>query len=373
MPDLDSADSIIPPNGRARWRFALLIAAVWTLLAVLSASQDVLNLMYRGEPVPWVRTFAVSFVDWYTCAAFTPLILWLVRRRPLASRAWLRRGVLYAAVTAAMVVLKYALYLPLRQLLAPRPDLTLAGLLADRFFFEFLAFASVIGIALAVEYYRGLREREVRASRLEARLARAQLDALRSQIRPHFLFNTMNAISTLMHRDAEAADEMLSLLCDLLRETLEADGVQEVPLSHELRVLDLYFDIMRLRFSDRLTVDVRVDPEVLDAPVPHFILQPLAENAVEHGIARDPAAGRIVVAAERAEGGVRITVTDDGRGLADGAPGERREGIGLSNTRERLRQLYGAAGTLRLHGSGRGTQVELLLPAAGALPAEAVP
>jgi two-component system, LytTR family, sensor kinase len=343
-------------------RFVLLLAAVWTLLAVLGASQDGVNLLYQGQPVPWARTFAASFADWYSCAAFTPVVIWLVRRRPL-SAAWIRHGALYVIAAAAMVVAKYALYLPLRRVLAPRADLTLAGLLADRFFFELLAFASMIGIALAVEYARTLREREVRTSRLEARLATAQLDALRAQIRPHFLFNTLNAVSTLMHRDAEAADEMLSLLCDLLRETLDADGVQQVPLSHELRVLDLYFDIMRLRFSDRLTVEVRVAPEVMDAPVPHFILQPLAENAIEHGIARDPRAGRIVVAAERAGGGVRITVTDDGPGPAEGAPAVRREGIGLANTRERLRQTYGAAGTVRLHRSGAGTQVELLLPA----------
>ncbi|HEU0301527.1 MAG TPA: histidine kinase [Longimicrobium sp.] len=362
-----------PPERQpgARWRFALLLFGVWTLLAVLNASQDALNLAYQGQAVPWGPIFAVSLLDWYTCAAFTPLILWLVRRHPLRGRAWARRGVLYALAAAAMAVLKYALYVPLRQVIAPIPGFSLAGILADRFFVEFLAFASVIGIALAAEYYRTMREREVRASQLEARLAQAQLDALRAQIRPHFLFNTMNAVSTLMHRDVEAADEMLAQLCDLLRETLDADGVQQVPLRDELRVLDRYLDIMRLRFSDRLTVDVRVHPDVLDEPVPHFILQPLAENAIEHGIARDPRAGRIVVAAERAEGGLRLTVTDDGPGPAGGTAAVR-EGIGLSNTRERLRQLYGPAATLRLRASPAGTEVELTIPSAAPRIAEAV-
>ena len=360
-----------PEQPGARLRFALLLAGVWTLLAVLAASQDALNLAYHGEPVPWGPVFGISLLDWYTCAAFTPLVLWLVRRHPLRASAWLRRGVLYAAAAAVMTVLKYALYVPLRQVVAPIAGFSLAGILADRFFMEFLAFASVIGIALAAEYYRTMREREVRASQLEARLAQAQLDALRAQIRPHFLFNTMNAVSTLMHRDVEAADEMLAQLCDLLRETLDADGVQQVPLRDELRVLDRYLDIMRLRFSDRLTVDVRVHPDVLDEPVPHFILQPLAENAIEHGIARDPRAGRIVVAAERAADGLRLTVSDDGPGPAGGTAAVR-EGIGLSNTRERLRQLYGPAATLRLRASPSGTEVELTIPSAAPRPAGAV-
>jgi two-component system LytT family sensor kinase len=351
------------PPSRPRLRFALLVMAIWTLLAVLGASQDVLNLAYHGQPVAWTRTFAASMADWYTCAAFTPAVLWLVRRVPLAGRGWMRAGAIYAAATAAMVVLKYALYIPLLQAFAPLPGYTLNAALADRFFFEFMAFASMIGIALALEYHRTLRERETRAAQLEARLANAQLDALRSQIRPHFLFNTMNAISTLMHRDADAADEMLTLLCDLLRDSLDADGVQEVPLRHELRVLDRYLDIMRLRFPDRLAVDVRVDDDVLDEPVPHFILQPLAENAIEHGIARASRGGRIVVAAARAGGRLRITVSDDGPGPPAGAAA-LREGIGLSNTRERLRQLYGPSAALRLRGSPRGTEVELSFPRA---------
>jgi two-component system LytT family sensor kinase len=341
-----------------RLRFALLLAGVWTLLGLLGASQDALNLAYHGQPVAWPRTLAVSLVDWYTCAAFTPVVLWLVRRVPLTGGRWVRAGLIHAAATAVMVVLKYALCIPLLRWLAPLEGYTLDVALADRFFFEFMAFASMTGIALALEYRRGIRERETRAARLEARLANAQLDVLRSQIRPHFLFNTMNAVSTLMRRDVDAADGMLALLCDLLRDTMDADGVQEVPLRVELRVLDRYLEIMRLRFPDRLVVEVRVDDDALDAPVPHFILQPLAENAIEHGIARAARGGRIVVAAERAGATLRITVTDDGPGPAPG------EGIGLGNTRERLRQLYGPAAALRLRRSPRGTEVELRIPVA---------
>lgn len=345
----------------ARVRFALWAVGIWTLLAVLGASHDGLKLAAQGQPVPWTRSFAVSFTDWYTCAAFTPVVLWLVRRHPPTGRGWMRAGVLYAAAAGAMVVLKALLYVPLRQAMAPLPGYTVGVALADRFFFELMAFASMFGIALALRYHRTLRDRETAAARLEARLAHAQLQALRSQIRPHFLFNTMNAISTLMHRDADAADEMLSRLCELLRDSLDADGVQEVPLRHELRVLDHYLDIMRLRFPDRLAVDVRVDDDVLDERVPQFILQPLAENAIEHGIARRSRGGRIVVAAAREGGGLRITVADNGPGPA-GGPAASREEAGLRHTRERLREIYGPDAALRLRGSPRGTEVELSIP-----------
>jgi two-component system LytT family sensor kinase len=353
--------SVTAPEPHRTWtsprlRFGLLVVGVWTLLGVLGASQAALNLAYHGQPVAWPRTLAVSMVDWYTCAAFIPVVLWLVRRVPLTRGRWMRAGLIYTAAAAMMAVLKYALYIPLLRWLAPLEGYTLDVALANRFFFEFMAFASMIGIAVALEHRRGIRERETRTARLEARLVNAQLDALRSQIRPHFLFNTMNAVSALMRRDVDAADEMLALLCDLLRDTLDADGGQEVPLRVELRVLDRYLEIMRLRFADRLRVEVRVDEDALDVPVPRFILQPLAENAIEHGIARSARGGRIVVAAERAGGTLRITLTHDGS-----APGE---GFGLESTRERLRQLYGPAAGLRLQCAPTRTEVELRIPVA---------
>lgn len=347
--------SVTAPEPHRTWtlprlRFGLLVVGMWTLLGVLGASQAALNLAYHGQPVAWPRTLAVSLVDVYTCAAFIPVVLWLVRRLPLRGGRWMRAGLVHAAAVAAMVVLKYALYLPLLQWLAPLEGYSLV----DRFFFEFMAIASMIGIALGLEYHREIRERETRAARLEARLANAQMDVLRSQIRPHFLFNTMNAVSTLMRRDVDAADEMLALLCDLLRDTLDADAGQEVPLRVELRVLDRYLEIMRLRFADRLRVEVRVEDDAWDVPVPRFILQPLAENAIEHGIVRSARGGRIVVAAERAGGTLRITLTHDGP--------EPHEGGRLDDTRERLRQLYGPAAGLRLQRSPAGTELELRIP-----------
>lgn len=335
------------PDAPSAWderlRPAAWVAGIWILAAVLGASLEM-----PGRPVPGMPAFSGSLVDWLACAAFLPVAVWLVRRVPLTRRGWMRAVPAYAAAAAGMVALKQAL----------------GAATGERVWFDAVALAAMFGIVLALRHHRTLRERESRAARLEAALAHAQLDALRSRIRPHFLFNTMNAISTLIHCEPRAADEMLTRLCDLLRDSLDADGAQEVPLRHELRVLDRYLDIMRLRFPDRLAVDVRVDDDVLDERVPHFILQPLAEDAIEHGVARAARGGRIVVAAARAGGGVRITVADEG-------PAAVREQTGLSITRERLWQLYGPDAALRLHGSPGGTEVELRIPSARSVEAAA--
>jgi len=166
-----------------------------------------------------------------------------------------------------------------------------------------------------------------------------------------------------MHRDVEAADEMLSELSALLRTTLDRDGVQEVPLAEELATARHYVEIMRARFGDRLAVQEEVDAEVRDALVPHFVLQPLVENAIEHGIARDPGAGRIWIRARATDGHCAITVSDDGPGPAGGSEAAVREGVGLTNTRRRLAALYGPAATLILSpAEGRGTEVVLRIP-----------
>jgi len=374
---IDDAGDRAGGSSRARSRLLApaAIAGVWTVLALLAASQAGLARAYDGERVEWSRLVVVTLADWYTCAVFTPVFLWLVRRWPLQRRALGLTLARYAGVTAAMVVLKFALYVPIRHALAPSPDLSLGRVLVGSFFGEFLFFAAVIGIACALEAYRSLVARELRDSQLEARLSLAQLEALRRQIHPHFLFNTLHGISTLMHRDVALADEMLSRLADLLRATLDREGVQEVPLGEELALLERYLGLMQVRFGDRLGVSVDVAPDLREALVPHLLLQPLVENAIQHGIARRAGAGRVSVTARRGPEGLAITVSDDGPGLAPATGEARREGIGLTNTRLRLRELYGDAGSLAIGGGrGPGTEVTVVLPCrmAPAARAEAV-
>ena len=235
---------------------------------------------------------------------------------------------------------------------------------------------AILGGGLAAGYYHRFREREVRAAQLETRLATARLEALRLQIQPHFLFNTLHTVGGLVRQgEPDAAVDTLSRLSDLLRVTLDGEGRQLVPLADELRVAELYLEIQRTRFSDRLRVERAVDAELLPLPVPSFVLQPLLENAVRHGIAARAGAGTLgLVAARDGDGRLRLEVHDDGKGIAPAGEGalaaERRDGTGgkgLANVRSRLEQLYGDGASLELlPRPGGGAIARLRLPAAPA-------
>jgi len=194
-------------------------------------------------------------------------------------------------------------------------------------------------------------------------LAQAQLNALRMQLHPHFLFNTLNSISVLMSEDVATARRMLSRLSDLLRTSLDNDGRHEVSLREELEFLKAYLEIEETRFQDRLTVRMQIEPDLLDARVPNLILQPLVENAIRHGIATRAQSGVIEINAARDNGMMRLTVRDDGPGLGTNSPSSLISGIGLSNTRERLKQLYGANHRFEMmNASGGGLEVVIAIP-----------
>lgn len=221
----------------------------------------------------------------------------------------------------------------------------------------------IVSVAHALLFYRRSQERERKAFELAAGLAQAKLQALRMQLQPHFLFNTLNAISTLVHRDARAADEMIGNLSDFLRLTLETADQQEVPLRQELDFLDRYLAIEQVRFGDRLRVTREIAPEVLSALVPSLILQPLVENAIRHGLEPSRQTGVLTITASRQDHALRLVVLDNGVGLKSKPSSSSREGIGLANTRARLRELYGDAAGLELKGGPEGgLAVELTLP-----------
>jgi len=204
------------------------------------------------------------------------------------------------------------------------------------------------------------REQELAAAQLETQLVQAQLQALQMQLQPHFLFNTLHAISTLMHRDVDAAEKMLARLSDLLRLTLENGSTQTVMLKDELEFLKKYLEIEEIRFADRLTIRTAIAPDALDALVPNLILQPIVENAIRHGIAPRAQPGRVEITARRVDGKLRLEVQDDGPGLR---PGNGREGLGLKNTRERLARLYQGAHRLELESPPEGgVRVTLEIP-----------
>jgi two-component system LytT family sensor kinase len=338
----------------------LIVVAVWTILPVLQALQAAFYSAYVGDAVQWHRLLPIRLADWYTCALFTPVCFWLVRRFPLQRGNRMRALCVYLIVSSIAVAGKFALYAEVAKRLSPAENWRLDILLARRFVPESISLWALLGIVHAVEYHARYRERELQAVRLESELAGARLDALTAQLQPHFLFNTLNSVSTLMHRDVQAADEMLTHLGELLHRTLRQRDRHEIPLSEELELLRHYVDIMKIRFQDRLAVRIDVDDSVRRAVVPPLLLQPLVENAIRHGISRKPGAGSIEISARGVGGALEITVRDDGEGHAGG-----EEGVGLSNTRRRLRELYGERQTLDLlPAPGGGLLVKVRIPCA---------
>jgi sensor histidine kinase YesM len=238
--------------------------------------------------------------------------------------------------------------------------------LGKRAAFNSLVYAGMVALQHMDALYRRYAERERATLQLETRLARAQLEALKIQLQPHFLFNTLNTISALLRRDPEAADRVLTRLGDLLRLSLQHSGRQEVMLRQELEFVERYLEIQQTRFQDRLRVRLDADPEALDALVPTLVLQPLVENAVRHAIEPRAAAGRLEIRARRENGHLTLQVADDGPGIGGGGPIDGASipvtgsGIGLANTRARLEQLYGAGHRFSLANAAEGGLVVTL-------------
>jgi two-component system, LytTR family, sensor kinase len=225
-----------------------------------------------------------------------------------------------------------------------------------------MTYSAIVGLSYAFAYYRESRARAVRAAHLEARLAEARLKTLEAELHPHFLFNTLHAISTLVHTQPESADRMISRLSDLLRITFDRSGAACVPLQEELEFLQKYLEIEQTRFEDRLTVDYEIDPDTLDAEVPRLILQPLVENAIKHGVAPRTGPGTVSIASRHDGSQLCLMVRDNGVGLSGGDRAKLHHGVGLANTRDRLECLYGAAHALDFIEAGEGLTVEMRLP-----------
>ncbi len=345
---------------RARYWITVTLAgfAVYSAIAVVGSISTVVYFQRANVVFDPTAFVANRFLEQYTCAVFVPVMFWLVERYPLSRAAWRAHLPMLLGAIACSVFVKYALMLPLYHLWVGDWGIGYWLNVLDNFVPVSFDFAAIMGLAHALRYYRDVGERERAAAELHTQLVQARLDALRGQLHPHFLFNTLNAIATLMHDDVDAADQMLTRLAELLRHSLE-HGAPEIPLSEELRLAERYLAIMQHRFSDRLSVRYAADASVVNALVPTFLIQPLVENALEHGIARRPGPGHVGIAARRAHGMLELEVTDDGPGLDDKSPA----GVGLSNTRARLRQLYGdAAGLVLERAHGGGTRAVVRIP-----------
>lgn len=333
----------------------LAVLAGWTLLAVVFAVSSSLTYALTYQPPRWGRTFGMALTEWYAWAALTPLVVWLARRLQLRPSAWVRRALILAALGLPVAMLKVSLTRMARDVAGVREYFLLSHLAT-----HYLIYWGIIAIVHVHAYYRGERDRELRASHAEARLADARLQLLRMQLHPHFLFNTLNAIAELVHESPGTAERMITGLSQLLRETLDSGAVDLVPLGRELELTSRYLDIQRCRFGERLNAQIERQGDVSKALVPIFILQPLVENAIKHGIGAHRFAGRIVIRARGEADRLVIDVEDDGPGID---PGAIRDGIGLSNTRERLRAVYGEAHSFDVAaGPSGGALVRMVIP-----------
>ena len=361
-----------PIDWRQARRELLLGLAFWGTLALFFYTRS--WLMYatqvRAGPYAWgdvwLRALVEGAMDMAMWALLTPLILELSRRFPVRGPAReLNLGLhvlacLLLASVSTVFNFWVATYTYFEGPYWPRYYfLTIYG--------NILCYATVAAAGHAMDIYRRYRDRELHASRLETQLTRAHLHALEMQIQPHFLFNTLNAISELVHQDPAAAELMIAQLGDLLRLTTDGAVRQEVTLGRELDFVYTYLEIERTRFQDRLFVKKQVDPDVTNCLVPNLILQPLVENAVRHGLSPRVAPGTVTITARRVDDVVRLTVRDDGRGLPP--PGQRRERVGIGNTRARLRQAYGDAHRFEMADApGGGTLVMIEIPYRPAAP-----
>jgi sensor histidine kinase YesM len=345
---------------KRRWVRWSLILGAYTLFGLFLASQTYVAYS-RGEwPISPYRILGVELAYGYLWAAITPLVLWLARRFRIERESWLRSLLIHLGVSLFIGISTRIIHDLMFFYAAgngSRP-LSLTRLLLNVYMiFDYgaLIYWLIILITYVFDYYRRYREGEIRASRLEAQLAQSQLQALKMQLHPHFLFNTLNSISALLHKDIAIADTMIARLGDFLRLTLENSGTQNVTLQEELEFLKCYLEIERIRFRDRLTIRIHADPDALEGLVPNLILQPIVENAIRHGIAPRSAAGLIEVRARCQDGMLQVLVSDNGPGLpSNGSSAVLREGVGLANTQARLQQLYGSAHRLDLENAPAG-------------------
>jgi two-component system LytT family sensor kinase len=325
-----------------------LIAGIATALGIFSTVQAYNYVRIFGERDPsFPMLLVLNVTYWYSWALLVPGMFWMARRFPFERGGWLRATAPHIPGVIVFVFLHAVIAIGMRT-----PVLNAIGIenswsnsFQQLFFLNFdysmMTYWGAIGIYHALHFYRQSKDQALNTAQLETRLAEASLQSLQRQLHPHFLFNTLHSISALMHRDPEAADEMLARLSDLLRLTLERVGDQEIALKEEIDFLDKYLEIERTRFGERLHVEMEIEPDTLDALVPNFLLQPIVENAIRHGIARKVGGGRVDIRARHEGDQLILLVRDSGPGIAEGKLSDLTKGVGITNTRSRLRHLFG--------------------------------
>jgi two-component system, LytTR family, sensor kinase len=364
-----------PPNRRRStlWTKGLAVVAVWIFLGIVYAGPIYIEVRAQGMNHAASRVFTWGILTWCAWAPLTPVMIWLARRYSLVGVAWKRSIMVHvpaflllsAAHSASATVITLTVK-PFDNMGSSTTDFwpRFFSRMQGAFGSDLLVYGAVIGVWYAFNYYRKYREREFMTSQLEAQLAQAQLDSLRTQLHPHFLFNTLNGIVGLVRdQKNEAAVKMLVGLSDLLRRALEHSTQQEVELKEEINFLKLYLDIQQMRFSDRLQITIDMEPGSSQAMVPSLVLQPLVENALRHGFGRSVASGTVEIRSRVDDDLLKLSVFDNGAGLPENWQMKTSAGIGLANTAARLQQLYGNEHRFDIRNRSQGgVEVMLVVP-----------
>jgi two-component system, LytTR family, sensor kinase len=345
-----------------------------TLLGVFSTLQayrlTTLNINEQMNIEVW-RLLALNLAYWYVPAALTAVIFRIAYRFPLDAPGWPRALAAHALTAVCFSIVHLGAMIGMRAILWPGRMFPAYGgkwtSAVQRIYlmnldWALMTYSAIVGLSYALSYYRESRSRAIRAAQLETRLAEARLKTLEAELHPHFLFNTLHAISTLVHTQPDSADRMISRLSDLLRITFSRSDAACVMLHEELEFLEKYLEIEQTRFQDRLSVHYEIDPDTLDAEVPRLILQPLVENAIKHGVAPRTDPGIVSIESRHDGEHLYLLVRDNGVGLTGGTRARLHGGVGLSNTRDRLECLYGTDQSLNFLESDPGLTVEMRLP-----------
>ncbi len=349
------------PFRKKRWLLAAAYVGFWTVLMLLMTVETYIMQQKWDKPIPWALSLRRSAEEVYTFAVLVVGVLWLARRIRFETGRFWRWFLPHVAGWAVFSISYVAI---VSWLLAGQKSVQTEKVLGFSEAFQKIAVTCTVSNLfkywiivlgyLGWQYYRRYRERERQAAALATELVQARLQALRMQLNPHFLFNTLNTVLALVHENPEAAERMLIRLSQLLRRTLDQSETAEVPLRREIEFLKTYLEIEQMRFPDRLTVDFHIPEAMEDLLVPELILQPVVENALRHGILPREEPGRIEIAARTQDGVLELSVRNNGAPLPDGADGPLREGIGLRNVRSRLSHLYGTAQQFTLRNAPAG-------------------
>jgi hypothetical protein len=351
-----------------RWLKFTTLAAVWGLIGLLLATEVYFNVRVamKGEPVNFWEVGTPQFVRAFMWGLMAPLILRAREKMPLSRGHWVGGVGFHLFFSFLLMAVFFLGRIFFGDLESPEPLSGFWQQATDNFYgrniIDMAFYWAVLAFGFSNEIYQKYRNEELRASQLETRLIETELKALRQQMHPHFLFNTMNTIAVLVREGKnDEAVTLVARLSTLLRMSLDNTGVSEVTLRQEMDFLGRYLEIQQARFSDRLQVRIAISPEAMAARIPNLLLQPLVENAILHGIAPRPGPGHVDVLGRVEGGNLHLEVRDDGLGF-DGTQ-RAKEGIGLANTRERLTKIYGARGQLLLRSEpGHGVSVQIILP-----------